>query len=154
MDTKTRIKLEGARLARASAAGALCAFAVISSLAAPQAHADAAARAKAVLLHQRLTGVPPTAADLNTMEPLIASDPLSAAAIATGKAQFYNVTLKNMFLPATNRDQSVFVPLNDYVVTAIGMIKDDVPFNTALSADILYTLTGNLPAPSAADNNH
>jgi hypothetical protein len=155
MDTKTRIKLEGARLARASTASALCALAVISSLAAPQAHADAAARAKAVLLHQRLTGVPPTAADLNTMEPLIASDPLSAAALATGKPQFYNVTLKNMFLPATNRDQSVFVPLNDYVVTAIGMIKDDVPFNTALSADILYTLkAGGLPAPSPANNDH
>src|SRR6266850_2398575 len=155
MDTKTRIKLEGARLARASAAGALCALAVISSLAAPQALADAAARSKAVLLHQRLTGVPPTAADLNTMEPLIASDPLSAAALATGKPQFYNVTLKNMFLPATNRDQSVFVPLNDYVVTAIGMIKDDVPFNTALSADILYTLkAGGLPAPSAGNNDH
>jgi hypothetical protein len=155
MDIKTRIKLEGARLASASAAGALCALAVISSLAPSPAHADAAARAKAVLLHQRITGVPPTAADLNTMEPLIATDPLSAAAIATGKAQFYNVTLKNMFLPATNRDQSVFVPLNDYVVTAIGMIHDDVPFNTALSADILYTLKASgLPAPSPANNDH
>jgi hypothetical protein len=48
----------------------------------------------------------------------------------------------------------VFVPLNDYVTTAIGMIKDDVPFNTALSADILYTLSGSLPAPSAANNDH
>src|SRR5258708_28440626 len=154
MDTKKRIKLEGARLARASAASALCALAVISSRAAPQAHAGAAARSQVVLLHQRLTGVPPTAADLNTMQPLIASDPLSAAALATGKPQFYNVTLKNMFLPATNRDQSVFVPLNDYVVTAIGMIKDDVPFNTALSADVLYTLSGSLPAPSAPNNDH
>jgi hypothetical protein len=156
MDTKTPIKLEGARLARASAAGALCALAVISSLAPPQAHADATSdRAAATLLYSRLTGVPPSAANLDAMQPMIASNPQGAAAIATSAPQFYNVTLKNLFLPATNRDQSVFVPLNDYVVTAIGMIKDDVPFNTALSADILYTLkAGGLPAPSAGNNDH
>jgi hypothetical protein len=154
MDTKTPIKLEGARLARASAAGALCALAVISSLAPRLAHADAASRAAATLLYTRITGVPPDAATLNAMEPLIATNVQGAAAMATAAPQFYNVTLKNMFLPATNRDQSVFVPLNDYVATAIGMIKDDVPFNTALSADILYTLSGSLPAPSAANNDH
>jgi hypothetical protein len=155
MDTKTPSKVEGARPARASAASALCALAAIASLAPQQAHADTAARAKAVLLHSRLTGVPPSAANLGLMEPLIATSPSAAAAIATSQPQFYNVTLKNMFLPATNRDQSVFVPLNDYVVTAIGMIKDDVPFNTALSADILYTLNaGGLPAPSASNNDH
>src|SRR5262245_8496752 len=111
MDTRTPNRLEGARLARASAAGALCALAAIS-LTPQQAHADQAARAKAVLLHQRLTGVEPTAAVLDQMEPLIASSPAQAAAIATAQPQFYNVTLKNLFLPATNRDQSVFVPLN------------------------------------------
>lgn len=156
MDIKTPIKLEGAWLARASTAGALCALAVISSLASTPADAQAlSARQKAVLLHERLTGVPPSAANLNTMEPLISSNPLQAAAIATSQPQFYNVTLKNMFLPATNRDQSVFVPLNDYVVTAIGMIKDGVPFNTALSADILYTLSsGGLPQASPSNNDH
>jgi hypothetical protein len=155
MDTKTPIKLEGARLARASAARALCALAVIASVAPPQAHADATAdRATATLLYSRLTGVPPSATTLSAMQPLIASNPQAAATMATSAPEFYNVTLKNMFLPATNRDQSVFVPLNDYVVTAIGMIKDDLPFNTALSADILYTLSGSLPAPSAANNDH
>src|SRR5882757_3835975 len=112
MDTKTPIKLEGARLARVSAAGALCALAVISSLAPRLAHADAASRAAATLLYTRITGVPPDAAMLNAMEPLIATNVQGAAAMATAAPQFYNVTLKNMFLPATNRDQSVFVPLN------------------------------------------
>jgi hypothetical protein len=158
MDTKTR-KLEGARLARASTAGALCALAVIASLAPPaQAQITVPAttpQQKAVLLHQRLTGVPPSAANLATMAAMIGANNQGAADIALQQPQFYNVTLKNMFLPATNRDQSVFVPLNDYVVTAIGMIKEDVPFNTALSADILYTLKANgLPAPSPANNDH
>jgi hypothetical protein len=156
MDTKTQIRLEGAWLARASAASALCALAVISSLAPQRAHADATSdRAAAASLYARITGVPPGSTTLDAMQPLIASNPQAAAAMATAAPQFYNVTLKNMFLPATNRDQSVFVPLNDYVVTAIGMIKDDVPFNTALSADVLYTLkAGGLPAPSASNNDH
>jgi hypothetical protein len=156
MDTKTSTRLEGARHARASAAGALCALAVISSLAPLKAHADATSdRAAAVRLYSRLTGVPPSAATLDAMQPLIASNPQAAAAMATAAPQFYNVILKNIFLPATNRDQSVFVPLNDYVVTAIGMIKDNVPFNTALSADVLYTLkAGGLPAASASNNDH
>jgi hypothetical protein len=155
MDTKTPIRLEGARLARASAAGALCVLAVISSLAPPQAHADATSdRAAATRLYTRITGVPPDATTLAAMQPLIASNPQGAAAMATAAPQFYNVTLKNIFLPATNRDQSVFVPLNDYVATAIGMIRDDVPFNTALSADILYTVSGVSPAASAGDNVH
>jgi hypothetical protein len=155
MDIKRSIKLEGARLARASAASALSALAIVSTMHSPQARADATAdRATATLLFQRLTGVPPTDALLGQMQPLIASNPSAAAAIATSQPQFYNVTLKNIFLPATNRDQSVFVPLNDYVATAVGMIRDDVAFNTALSADILYTIKGSLPAPSAGDNNH
>src|SRR5215813_12255793 len=103
MDTNKRTKLEGARLARASAAGALCALAVIASVAPHRAQAQTTLtdRQKAVLLHQRLTGVPPSAANLDAMTPLIATNPAGAAAIATSQDQFYNVTLKNLFLPAT-----------------------------------------------------
>jgi hypothetical protein len=155
MDTKIQITFEVSRLVRA--AGALCALVAVAQLAAPTtAFAGQTERQEAVLLHSRITGVPPSAANLNTMEAdLVAGNKEGAAAIATSQPQFYNNTLKNIFLPATNRDQSVFVPLNDYVVTAIGMIHDDVAFDTALSADILYTLKASgLPAPSAANNNH
>jgi hypothetical protein len=48
----------------------------------------------------------------------------------------------------------VFAPFNDYAATVIGMVRDDVPFNTALSADLLYTVNGASPAPSAANNDH
>jgi hypothetical protein len=58
-------------------------------------------------------------------------------------------------MPWTNRDQTVFAPLNDYVATFIGMVRDDVDFSTALSADLLYVSNApGLPAPSASDNNH
>jgi hypothetical protein len=153
MDTKTQTTLESPWLTRASAASTLCALALLAPL---TAYAGQAERAEGVLLYSRITGVPPSATTLNTLEAdLVAGNKEGAAAIATSQPQFYNNTLKNIFLPATNRNQSVFVPLNDYVVTAIGMIHDDVPFNTALSADILYTLKASgLPAPSVSDNNH
>ena len=43
-----------------------------------------------------------------------------------------------MAAPWTNRDQTVFAPLNDYTATVIGMVRDDVDFHTSLSADIIY----------------
>ena len=83
------------------------------------------------------------------MEALVAGgDARAAADIATEAPSFYNVTLKNMAVPWTNRDQTVFAPLNDYVATFIGMVRDDVPFNTALSADLTYTVNGATPGAS------
>ncbi len=69
---------------------------------------------------------------------------------------FYNVTLKNFATPWTNRDQSVFVPLNDYTATVIGMVRDDVPFNTVLSATSCYVGRSGLGLPpfSPSSNDH
>jgi hypothetical protein len=65
------------------------------------------------------------------------------------------VTLKNFAAPWTNRDQSVFVPLNDYTATVIGMVRDDVDFSTLLSADLLYVSNSpGVPAYSSANNAH
>jgi len=111
-------------------------------------------------IYQRIAGVPPSAATLATMTQEITSSPgqaglLAAAAEATKAPTFYNVVLKNMVTPWTNRNQTVFAPLNDYTATVVGMVRDDVPFNTVLSGDILYTFNGSgLPAVSVANNNH
>jgi hypothetical protein len=69
---------------------------------------------------------------------------------------FYNVTLKNFAAPWTNRDRSVFVPLNDYIATVIGMVRDDVDFSTVLSADLAYVGRSGIvaAAPAANNNNH
>jgi len=84
-----------------------------------------------------------------------AGDPtlVAAAQTATNAATFYNVTLKNMVIPWTNRDQTVFAPLNDYAATVIGMVRDDVDFHTVLDADILYKFAG-VAGPTVSDNNH
>jgi hypothetical protein len=122
------------------------------------AHAGPNEQAKRI--YERIAGVPPPPAVLTQMAAAITNSPgqaglLAAAAIATQAPTFYDVTLKNLVIPWTNRDQTVFAPLNDYAATVIGMVRDDVPFNTALSADILYTVNApNLPAPSNASNAH
>ena len=65
---------------------------------------------------------------------------------------FYSVTLKNWVAPWTNRDQNAFVPLNDYMVLVMGMVRDHVPFNQILSGDILYY--GNkISTPVSPSNN-
>jgi hypothetical protein len=111
---------------------------------------------QAVRMHNRLAGVPPSDAVLTQMATLITQgNPQGAAQLAMSNSGFYNVTLRNFISPATNRAQSPFVPLNDYTATVIGMVRDNVPFNTVLSADILYV--GNVsgaPAYSPSNNNH
>jgi hypothetical protein len=112
-------------------------------------------RDQAKRIHDRIAGTPPSTATLDAMEALVtAGQPLQAADIATNAASFYNVTLKNMAVPWTNRDQTVFAPLNDYVATFIGMVRDDHPFNEALSADLTYVVNGVTPAASPSNNTH
>jgi hypothetical protein len=108
-------------------------------------------RRQAKRIHDRLAGVPPSESVLDAMEgELVAGNNLTAASIAMDNNAFYNVTLKNFATPWTNRDQTMFATLNDYTATVIGMIRDDVPFNQLLSADLVYTgdpvlgLPGNL----------
>jgi hypothetical protein len=126
-------------------------------LAGVMATAYAGPREQAKRIHDRLAGVPPTDAVLQTMESQIAGgDPAAAAYTAMDNRYFYNVTLKNFAAPWTNRDQSVFVPLNDYIATVIGMVRDDVDFSTLLSADLAYVGRSGIvaAAPAANNNNH
>jgi len=121
--------------------------------------AYAGSREQAQRMHERLAGVPPSAQTLIDMQTLIdANNATGAADLAMDNVSFYNVTLKNFAAPWTNRDQSVFVPLNDYIATVIGMIRDSdtVPFNTLLSADITYVGRNGVVAtgPSASSNQH
>ncbi len=116
--------------------------------------AQAGFREQAKRMHDRIAGVPPSDEVLLTMENMLAAGNAPGAALEAMKNKnFYNVTLKNFAAPWTNRDRSVFVPLNDYIATVIGMIRDNVAFNTLLSADLTYVgSTG--PVPSRANNDH
>jgi hypothetical protein len=112
-------------------------------------------REQAKAIHDRLTGVPATAADLAAMAGMT---PVNAAEYAMTDGEnsrfFATVTLKNFAAPWTNRDESVFVPLNDYTTLVIGMVINDQPFNEILTADRLYYAPAISPAPSASSNAH
>ena len=121
------------------------------------AYAGSAEQARRI--HERLAGVPPSETVLTQMRIAIDNnDATGAAIIAMGNVSFYNITLKNFAAPWTNRDQSVFVPLNDYIATVIGLIRDSdtTPFNSLLWDDITYV--GNpgvvLDDPSNSNNRH
>jgi hypothetical protein len=153
--TTNRAQVISARARRAAVAGAL----LLAALAASPAHAGPNEQARRI--YERIAGVPPTPADTQALQACISGGQLNfacAAQYATNAPTFYNVTLKNMVIPWTNRDQTVFAPLNDYAATVIGMVRDDADFRTALSADILYivdpTKVPGLPAPSNASNAH
>jgi hypothetical protein len=118
-----------------------------SALAAGGPNPDQATR-----IYNRIAGIPPTAAQLAAMK--AAADPVTAALIATQDPAFYNNTIRNLAAPWTNRDQSVFVPLNDYTATVIGMVRDNVPFNTLLSADLVYTGDGKSGEPAYSPSNN
>jgi len=107
-------------------------------------------------IHERLTGVPPSAAVLASMvTQLNAGDGAAAAQIAMQNSFFYNSTLKNFVTPWTNSEKSVLEDLNDYSATVIGIIRDDLDFRTVLYGDILYTAAANVPtAYSKTDNDH
>ncbi len=109
-------------------------------------------------MHDRLAGVPPSDQMLldmtNDLNGVGGRTGIDAAYLAMDDKGFYNVTLKNFAAPWTNESQSVFVPLNDYTATVIGMIRDDVPFNTLLSANLVYIDPNGATPYSMTNNNH
>ncbi|GAA3566242.1 hypothetical protein [Marinobacter xestospongiae] len=128
---------------------------LLASLALPWQSAHAGAREQAQRMHERLTGVRPSAGVLETMALEIqGGNAQQAAYTAMDDRAFYDVTLKNFAAPWTNEAQSSFVPLNDYTATVIGVVRDERDFRTILYDDILYVGDGalNLP-PYAIDNN-
>lgn len=138
--------------------GALFVFAsMLLSLTATPTWADSRDQAKKI--HDRIAGVPPDETTLASMADLLdnnnTADAIAAALMATDAPEFYNVTLKNFAAPWTNEDQSVFVPLNDYTATIIGMIRENMDFRGILRDDVICVGTDNsLPAYSRTSNAH
>ena len=112
-------------------------------------------REQAKRIHDRLAGIPPSAAVLEQMATSITQGEVNQAAfLAMENPAFYAVTLKNWITPWTNEEADVFAPLNDYSATVIGIIRDDVDFRTILSGDILYIADTSLNLPAYSPNNN
>lgn len=114
-------------------------------------------REQAKRLHDRLVGVPPSAAVLDSMtSKILAGDSIGAANEAMTNAAFYNTTVRQLAAPWTNRDRTVYVDLNDTIATVIGIVRDDIPFDQVLHQDIVYTGSANATGIqySQTDNDH
>ena len=103
-------------------------------------------------IYDRIAGVAAPDATLNSMVGMDAAQ--AALTIVTKDPAFYNNTIRNLAMPWSNRDQTVFAPLNDYVATVVGMVRDDVPFNTLLSADLVYIADGASGVPAYSPSNN
>ncbi|RZA08727.1 MAG: DUF1585 domain-containing protein [Proteobacteria bacterium] len=95
---------------------------------------------QAARMHERLVGAPPSDPQTTLdMEALIrANRGREAAYLAMDAEHFYRSSLKNFFTPWSNAAENPDAPLNDFTATAIGMVRDDVPFDQALYGDIIY----------------
>ena len=128
--------------------GSLCWLLAVPSL--------AGSLEQAKRIHDRLAGVPPSESVLLEMSASIDVDGngLAAAEMAMQNDDFYRVTLKNWAAPWTNREQTQFVPLNDYIATVMGLVRDEDDFRKLLWDDVIYTASGVSPAYSVSDNEH
>jgi hypothetical protein len=151
---KSRTQTQSARTNSTSPIGAWHWFVAAALVLCSVSVALAGPREQAQRIHDRLAGVPPTDAVLTEMiSELGSANPIDAAMTAMDDPNFATVTLKNFAAPWTNRDQSIFVPLNDYIALVIGMVINDVPFNQILSGDLLY-VDPSQPLPTRDSNAH
>lgn len=130
-------------------------FAICCTVSASLAYAGPREQAKRI--HDRLAGVPPSGAVLDSMATKITNgDSMAAAFEAMDNPAFYNTTVRQFATPWTNRDQTLFVDMNDLVATVIGMVRDEVPFDQVLYEDIVYvgTAAATNIAYSQTDNDH
>lgn len=116
------------------------------------ADVSADSRSKARRIHDRIAGVPPSDIVLGDLVTTIDATPgiqgeINAAFEAMDNPGFYNVTLKNFVAPWTNRDDNVFVPLNDYTATVVGMVREDFDFREVLYGDVLFRGAGGGQIP-------
>ncbi|MEM7218022.1 MAG: hypothetical protein AAF515_06625 [Pseudomonadota bacterium] len=121
------------------------------------ADAKAGSTEQARRIHDRLTGVPPTAETLAGMTAQIdAGDATAAAFIALTNPAFYNTTVREFATPFSNRDRSIYTDLNDTTATIVGMVRDAVPFDRVLFEDIVYigSNAATNVAFAANDNAH
>lgn len=123
-------------------------------------HAGPIEQAKRI--HERLTGVIPADPVLSNMVLELADTDTDgnsitggegAALLAMENEAFYSATIKNWVAPWTNRDGNVFVPLNDYTATVMGVIRDELDFRTILYGDFIYTSDAPGLTPYSTSNN-
>lgn len=71
-------------------------------------------------------------------EKLAAGDSLGAARIAEEHPNFYNLTVKQMALRMSTREESLAIPLNDFAASFIGVTRDNLDARLLLTGNFHY----------------
>lgn len=71
-------------------------------------------------------------------EKLQSGDTLGAIKIAQEHPNFYNVTIKQMALKMSTREQTISLPLNDFAAMFIGVTRDDLDARLLLTGNFHY----------------
>lgn len=123
--------------------------------------ADAKFRKRAMLIYNRLAGVKvPTTSDIiNQMIPFVKSGAVvEAAELVTHEPTFYNVTVRDFAARISNREKTINVPLNDFIATIVGVVRDNLSAQTLLTEDMVYVGNTqnpvNLPVPNDLTDDH
>jgi len=108
---------------------------------------------KAQEIHLRLTGAktPLTNPVLEQMAQLLQSgDSVGAAALATKDPKFYSITVRDFAARMSNRDETQQTPLNDFIATFIGAVRDEINAKRLLTDNLTYVAD---PSKAAVPNN-
>ena len=95
----------------------------------------------ALRLFRSLTGVPLMLDDprLSQMETHIRRGRYpEAARIATADPTFYQVTVRHLATPLSNRDRSPYVDLNDFIAMVVGVTRDNIDARQLLVGNFTY----------------
>ena len=122
---------------------------------------------RAALLYRRLTGVttPITSPLIDQMARELSSGDrmgwLRAARIATSQREFYNITVRDFAARMATREETVNAPLNDFVATIIGVVRDGENARQLLTGNFYYAadpdkaaVVDNMIEDHLMSNNH
>lgn len=126
-----------------------------SSLA--MASGETSPRQLALRLFRRLNGIPLQLSDarLARMEQFITEGKLKeAAAVATEDASFYRLTVKHFAGRLSNREESPYVPLNDFSAMVVGVTRDNLDARLLLTGNFTYEVQGQAQRRDPGNNTH
>lgn len=90
---------------------------------------------------ERLTGVrwPQGSPILVQAENLLArNDKAAVAQLAMSQTQFYNITVKQLALQMSTREETIRTPFNDFAASFIGVTRDDIDARQLLIGNFYY----------------
>lgn len=108
---------------------------------------EAAAQTLAQFLHLRLTGVR-AAPDDQTLSLMIKAlrngEKNKAAEIATNSATFIDITVRDFASIMSTREGITVTPLNDFISTIMGTVRDNRPATQLLNGNQIYVLASGM----------